>query len=148
MPVKAVRYQIFKLGVPIQVANQNYILLESGSDFIAEVTLQSKEAEINRFVLLLDPGEAAKKAIFRRIADGTYKQGVMQIVHNSKIEYKAAEKGIEVKKADLARANYFLLFALAGLPSIYVEFSRIMQKKILVFKWEVQCYTCLPSCRV
>lgn len=77
----------FRLGTPIQVANQNYTLkVAEGKkpEFRADVTLLSKEAEQTRFPLLLDGGDSPKKAIFRRIVDGTYKQGVMQIVRHPK----------------------------------------------------------------
>jgi len=76
----------FRLGTPIQVASANYrlyVVVEGEKpEFRADVTLLSKEAEHGRFTLLLDGGDAPKKAIFRRIAEGTYKQGVMQIVQH------------------------------------------------------------------
>ncbi len=75
----------FRLGAPIQVANANYRLYVSEGEkpeFKAAVTLLSKEAEQGRFLLLLDGGDAPKKAIFRRIAEGAYKQGTMQIVRH------------------------------------------------------------------
>jgi len=77
----------FRLGTPIQVANQNYTLYVAEGEkpeFRADVTLLSREAEHGRFSLLLDGGDASKKAIFRRIVEGTYKQGVMQIVRHQK----------------------------------------------------------------
>lgn len=77
----------FRLGTPIQVANANYRLYVTEGDkpeFRADVTLLSKEAEHGRFSLLLDGGDAPKKAIFGRIAEGTYKQGVMQLVKHQR----------------------------------------------------------------
>lgn len=77
----------FRLGTPIQVANSNYRLYVTEGDrpeFRVDVTLLGKEAEKGRFSLLLDGGDTPKKAIFRRVVEGTYKQGVMQIVKNQK----------------------------------------------------------------
>ncbi len=77
----------FRLGSPIQVANANYRLdVTEGEkpEYRVGVTLLGREAEKGRFLLLLDGGDASKKAIFRRIMDGTYKQGTMQIVQNKK----------------------------------------------------------------
>jgi len=75
----------FRLGAPIQVANANYRLYVAEGEkpeFRADVTLLGKDAAQGRFSLLLDGGDAPKKAIFRHIVDGTYKQGVMQIVRH------------------------------------------------------------------
>ena len=77
----------FRLGTPIQVANQNYrltVVEGEKPEYRAELTLLSKEAEQGRFLLLLDGGDGSKKAIFRRIVDGTYKQGAMQIIRNDR----------------------------------------------------------------
>jgi len=77
----------FRLGTPIQVANSNYrldVVEGKKPEYRVEVTLLSREAEKGRFLLLLDGGDASKKAIFRRIMDGTYKQGAMQIVQNKR----------------------------------------------------------------
>lgn len=77
----------FRLGAPVQVANQNYRLdvIESEKpEFQVDVTLLGKGAEQGRFKLLLDGGDGTKKAVFRRILEGTYKQGAMQIVHSKK----------------------------------------------------------------
>jgi len=77
----------FRLGTPVQVANQNYALQVAEGEkpeFRVDVTLLSREAERGRFSLLLDAGDASKKAIFRRIMDGTYKQGAVQIVRNAR----------------------------------------------------------------
>ncbi len=72
-------------GAPIQVANQNYQLsLVEGEkpEYRVAVTLLGKEAEQGRFHLIVDCGDGSKKAIFRRILSGEYKQGAMQIVRN------------------------------------------------------------------
>jgi len=77
----------FRLGTPIQVANQNYrlgVVEGERPEYRAEITLLGKEAEQGRFTVLLDAGDAPKKAIFRRIVDGTYKQGTMQIVRHKR----------------------------------------------------------------
>lgn len=75
----------FRLGAPIQVANANYRLYVAEGEkpeFRADVTLLGKDAEHGRFSLLLDGGDAPKKAIFQRVMDGTYKQGTMQILRH------------------------------------------------------------------
>jgi transposase len=78
----------FKLNnAPIQVANQNYRLsLVEGEkpEYRIAVTLLGKEAEQGRFHIVVDCGDGSKKAIFRRILSGEYKQGVMQIVRNQR----------------------------------------------------------------
>jgi len=77
----------FRLGTPVQVANQNYKLYVADGEkpeFRVDVTLLSKAAERGRFSLLLDAGDGSKKAIFRHLMDGTYKQGAMQIVRNAR----------------------------------------------------------------
>ncbi|MFA6661951.1 MAG: transposase [Bacilli bacterium] len=77
----------FRLGAPIHVANANYRLdvVEGGRpEYRAEITLLSREAEKGRFLLLLDGGDASKKAIFMRIMDGTYKKGAMQIIQHKR----------------------------------------------------------------
>lgn len=77
----------FRLGTPIQVANANYRLYVAEGEkpeFRVDVTLLSREAAQCRFSLLLDGGDASKKAVFRRIVEKTYKQGVMQIVRHPK----------------------------------------------------------------
>ncbi|KNZ68681.1 putative transposase DNA-binding domain protein [Thermincola ferriacetica] len=73
----------FRLGTPVQVANQNYSLyIAKGEppEYCAEITLLGKDAACRRFTVLLDAGDAPKKAVFRRIVEGKYKQGVMQII--------------------------------------------------------------------
>ena len=77
----------FRLGTPVQVANKSYNLSVTEGEkpeYIAQVTLLSKEADRGRFTLLLDGGDSSKKALFRRIMDGTYKQGAMQITYNKR----------------------------------------------------------------
>ena len=74
----------FKLGTPIQVANQNFDLRFSDDTFSVDVTLLGRESEIGRFSILLDTGDKSKRAIFQRILDRTYKQGSMQIVYNKR----------------------------------------------------------------
>jgi putative transposase len=80
----------FRLGTPVQVANQNYTLLVEeqaggGADFIADITLLSRDAgKQMRYRILLDGGDRSKKTIFRRVIDGEYKQGAMQIVYNKR----------------------------------------------------------------
>lgn len=80
----------FRLGAPIQVAAQNYTLLVEeqeggGSNFMSDITLLSRDAgKQTRYRVLLDGGDKSKKTIFRRIMDGEYKQGAMQIVYNKR----------------------------------------------------------------
>lgn len=75
----------FRLGVPIQVANSNYRLsIDGDGNYIVEVTLLSREAPLSRFTLLVNPGDQPKAVIFRRIVEGTYKQGTMQIVQHKR----------------------------------------------------------------
>lgn len=120
----------FRLGTPIQIANQNYSLSVAKSDrteYRAMITLLSREAsEQGRFTVLLDPGDSPKKTILQRIIDNSYKQGMMQIVRNDKkkkwfcvISYTftpEADKGIDGKRA------MGVNFACGG-SSVYWAFS-------------------------
>ncbi|MEG3070974.1 MAG: transposase [Candidatus Syntrophopropionicum ammoniitolerans] len=80
----------FRLGTPAQVANANYTLSVEEQDngrssFIATITLLSLAAgKQTRYSILLDGGDRSKKAIFRRIMEGEYKQGAMQITYNKR----------------------------------------------------------------
>lgn len=80
----------FRLGAPIQVANQNYSLAVEeqeggGAEYLAGITLLSRDSgKQTRYRILLDGGDKSKKTIFRRIVDGEYKQGAMQIVYNKR----------------------------------------------------------------
>lgn len=79
----------FRMGTPIQISNSNYNLhIAEGEkpDFMVDVALfgREREYEHGRFTLLLNGGDNSKKTVFRRIVDGTYKQGAMQIVKNER----------------------------------------------------------------
>jgi len=82
----------FRLGAPVQVANQNYTLSASASekegsrtDYFVTVTLLSQEAAgQGRFKIIINPGDFRKKAILNHLIGGSYKKGVMQIVQKKK----------------------------------------------------------------
>ena len=80
----------FRLGAPIQIANANYALSVEeqkggGANYTANITLLSRDADKQtRYRVLLDGGDNSKKAIFRHIMDGEYKQGTMQIIYNKR----------------------------------------------------------------
>jgi transposase len=123
----------FRLGAPIQVANQNYTLsvIEQkggGADYAADITLLSRDTgKQMRYRILLDGGDKTKKVLFRRIADGEYKQGAMQIVYNKRkkkwfciVSFTFTPEK-EVRELDESRAMGVLLGT--GEYAVYAAYS-------------------------
>jgi len=75
----------FKLDTPISIYNQSYRIENDGDNWTITTNLLPAQKEKQyKYTLLIHSGDNSKITILKRLIDGEYKQGAMQIVQDRK----------------------------------------------------------------